>query len=220
MFFGKKNKEIKCSNCNSEINDKFNFCPYCGDSLRDEAQEERDLGILGRDDFPRAKEANNLMQNLGFTDKIFSSLMNQMMKSIDKEMKEATKQEPKRKANITQMPNGISISIGIPQQIKPRKEKTRIIKKDITEEQMKKLSSFPRTEAKMEIKRLSDKVTYELMTSGVQSPEDVFISKLENGYEIKAIGKNKVYTNSISIDLPLKGFYLSDKNILLEFIDK
>ena len=220
MFFSKKNKEIKCENCNSSLSDKFNFCPYCGDSLRDEIKERKEFGLLGRDDFPRAKEGNNIMQNLGFTDKVFSSLMNQMMKSIDKEMKNVAQEESKQGARIEQLPNGIKISIGIPQQKKPKKEKAQIIKKELTEEQMKKLSSFPRAEAKIEIKRLSDKVIYEISAPGIQSPEDVFISKLENGYEIKAIGKNKVYTNSLSIDLPIRGFSIIDKKLLVEFKDK
>lgn len=82
---------------------------------------------------------------------------------------------------------------------------------------MKKLSSLPRTTAKTKIKRLSDKVIYELAAPGIESPEDIFISKLENGYEIKAIGKKKIYTNSLSIDLPIRGFSLTDNKILVEF---
>ena len=219
MFFGKKNKDVKCNNCNSNLNDKFNFCPYCGNPTRDEKEERRELGLLGRDDFPREKEIQSNMQNFGITDKIISSLMNTMMKSLDKEFKSTQniKDINQENAKIEQIPNGIKISIGVPQQAKPRKERTQIIKKVITEEQMKKLSSLPRTTAKTKIKRLSDKVIYELATPGIESPNDIFISKLENGYEIKAIGKKKIYTNSLSIDLPLRGFSLTDNKILVEF---
>jgi hypothetical protein len=215
MLFGKKNKEVKCSNCNSSLNDKFNFCPYCGGSLRDERKEMKEFGMLGRDDFPRAKDIQPNLQNFGITDKLINSIMNSMMKSFDNIQN--VKDVNQENAKIEQLPNGIKISIGVPQQIKQRKEKTQIAKKEITEEQMKKLSSLPRTSAKSKIKRLSDKVVYELAVSGIESPNDIFVSKLENGYEIKAIGKKKIYTNSIPIDLPLRGFSLSDNKLLVEF---
>jgi len=214
MFFGKKNKDIKCNNCNSNLIDKFNFCPYCGDPTRNEKEEIRELGLLGRDDFPKTKGFPET-QNFGITDKILNSLMNQVMKSFNnmQNVKDINQENTK----IEQIPNGIKISIGVPQQARPRKERTQMIKKVITEEQMKKLSSLPRTSAKTKIKRLSDKVVYELAAPGIESPEDIFISKLESGYEIKAIGKKKIYTNSLSIDLPLRGFSLTDNKILVEF---
>jgi len=219
MFFGKKDKDVKCNNCNSNLNGKFNFCPYCGSPTRDEKKEAREMGLLGRDDFPRAKDIQSNMQNFGITDKILSSLMNTMMKSLDKEFRNSQNVNNinQENAKIEQIPNGIKISIGVPQQAKPRKERTQMIKKVITEEQMKKLSSLPRATAKTKIKRLSDKVIYELAAPGIESPEDIFISKLENGYEIKAIGKKKIYTNSLSIDLPIRGFSLTDNKILVEF---
>ena len=215
MFFGKKDKDVKCNNCNSSLNNKFNFCPYCGNPTRDERKETRELGFLGRDDFPRAKDIQSNMQNFGITDKILNSLMNQVMKSFGN--MQNIKDINQENAKIEQIPNGIKISLGIPQQAKPRKERTQLIKKEITEEQMKKLSALPRTAAKTKIKRLSDKVIYELAAPGIESPNDVFISKLENGYEIKAIGKKKIYTNSLSIDLPIRGFSLTDNKILVEF---
>lgn len=216
MFFRKKNKETKCNNCNSSLNDKFNFCPYCGDSLRDEKKENRELGLLGRDDFPRARELQARTQNFGITDKLISSLMNSMMKSLDKEFKN-TRHIPQENTKVESLQNGIKISVGLPQRPRPKKEKSQTTKKEITGKQMEKLSSLPRATAKTKIKRLSDKVIYEISAPGIESPNDVLISKLENGYEIKAIGKKKVYTNSIPIDLPLRGFSLLDKRILFEF---
>ena len=56
---------------------------------------------------------------------------------------------------------------------------------------------MPRAEAKTKLRRLSDKVVYEIAAQGIESPDDVLISKLESGYEIKAIGKKKIYVNTI-----------------------
>lgn len=64
---------------------------------------------------------------------------------------------------------------------------------------------------------MSDKVIYELAVPGVQSVQDIFISKLESGYEVKAIGKRKVYVNSLPVNLPLKKYSITDKQVIVEF---
>ncbi len=219
MLFGRKNKEIKCDNCTSNVNDKFNFCPYCGYSMIDEKKELKEFGLLGRDDYKKAKEAEPSLSQFGITNKLISSLMQTMMKSF--EQMNNSSEEEFEESSIEQLPNGIRIKIGLPHQhTRPKKENNKTAKKQITEEQLQKLSTFPRTKAKTKIKRLSDKVIYEISAPGIKSPNDVFISKLENGYEIKAIGKNKIYTNSISIDLPIRGFSFTDKDLFIEFKNK
>ena len=70
---------------------------------------------------------------------------------------------------------------------------------------------------KTNVRRLSDKVVYELKTTGIESVDDVFVSKLESGYEIKAIGNKKVYVNSLPVSLPMKGYSISDAGITVEF---
>jgi len=79
------------------------------------------------------------------------------------------------------------------------------------------MSDLPRTEAKTSIRRIGDRLIYELNTLGVNSPQDIFISKTESGYEIKALGSKKVYVNSIQIDLPLRGYALQKNKLLVEF---
>ena len=79
------------------------------------------------------------------------------------------------------------------------------------------MSTLPREKAKTNVKRLGDKIIYELATPGVSSPEDIFISKLETGYEIKAIGSKKIYVNSIPINLQLKNYSISKSKLSVEF---
>jgi len=83
---------------------------------------------------------------------------------------------------------------------------------------LKKMGSLPRAKAKTSVKRFGNKVVYELSTPGVISAEDVFISKLESGYEIKAIGDKKVYVNSVPINLPLKKYSIVNNKLLFEFL--
>jgi len=210
MFFSKKkDKQIKCEVCSSKLNDKYSYCPYCGSDLLDNEKELKNFGMLGRNDF-NTKEIMDDSPKFGFTDKLISSLMNSLMKNIDEQFREIEKTEVKT------LPNGIRIKIGVPQvreENPPRKKTSKLI----SQEQLEKMSSFPRTSAKANVRRLSDKVVYELNTPGLNSVQDVFVSRTESGYEIKAIGSNKVYVNNLSIDLPLKGFSVSDNKLLIEF---
>src|SRR3989344_3077431 len=72
-------------------------------------------------------------------------------------------------------------------------------------------------DSKAEIRRLSDKIIYELATPGVSNVEDIFVSKVESGYEVKAVGSKKVYFNSLQINLPLKKYFVKDNCLTLEF---
>lgn len=217
MFFGKKNKEIKCESCNSVIEEKFNFCPYCGRSTIDEQKELEEFGLLGRNNL---SGNNNLKENplagAGITDELINSLMNNLIKSFGNQFKNISENESNN-TSIENLPNGIKIKIGIPQDAKKPQKPRQSVRKQITSEQIEKMASLPRAAAKANVRRLSDKLVYELSTPGIESTEDVFISRLETGYEIKAIGKKKVYVNSLPINLPLKGFAIADNKLLVEF---
>src|SRR3990172_3572410 len=144
--------------------------------------------------------------------------MNSMIKALDKQMKEGAEPIFEGNADIEHSPNGIKIKIGIPQGKQNRQQKPKhSIKKQITEAQLEKMSNLPRAPAKTSVRRLSDKVVYELSAPGISSTDDVFVSKLENGYEIKAIGGKKVYVNSLPVNLQLKGLVISDNKLLVEF---
>ena len=215
MFFKKKKKDsrIECDNCNSKISEKYSFCPYCGDSMTDDLNDQEDYGLLGKKDMVDEELAQNAMLG-GFNvaDKLIGSLMQNLVKNLESQFKEMDKSE------IKSHPNGIRIKLGphpAMKQNQPQKQK--IVNRPITSKQIERIGSLPKVEAKTNIKRLSDKVLYEFSASGVSSPEDVLVSKLESGYEVKAIGKTKVYTGSCPVNLPLKGFSLSEKGIVMEF---
>ncbi len=212
MFFKKKSKksDMRCGHCSSKINYRYSFCPYCGNTLIDIEKEKKDFGMLGRNDIIDEKilDGSFEINNFGITDKIIGSLVNSLVKNLDKQFKELEKTE------IENLPNGIKIRIGAPKRPQQRIQQ---IKKTITNEQLKKISSLPRVQAKSNIRRLSDKIVCELDAPGVISPEDVFVSKLESGYEIKAIGNKKIYVNSIPINFPLKKFLLEKGKLFVEF---
>lgn len=210
MFFSNKEKKgPKCPQCKSKINDSFSFCPYCGENIIDPEEELREFGMLGKNDSAHKKIS---MNSFGISDQMISSIMSNLIKTLNQEFKETNSMR------VENLPNGIKIKIGntLPSQEGNRREKKEQ-NKGPTDEQLKKMAALPRSEAKTNIRRFSDKVIYEMSTPGLESPHDVFISKLESGYEIKAIGKKKIYVNSLPINLPIRGYAIQNGHLLVEF---
>lgn len=226
MFFNKKNKKQKCNFCNSRINKKFSFCPHCGTQLLDREKEVKDYGLLGKNDDLDDLEKKMVSSGGGITDKIVGSIVNNLFKSLNKQFEDIGKiskediQRMNSNTEVTPLPNGFKIKIGgnaIPKaKAKNKPKKNRKLIPDA--EQIERMSKLPRQPAKSSVKRLSNKVVYELKTPGVQSIKDVFVSELESGYEIKAISPKKVYTSTIPLSLPLRSISLAKNMLLIEFL--
>jgi hypothetical protein len=218
MLF-KKDKSTKCDNCNSRVEKKHNFCPYCGHNLMPE--NSRTYGFLGRTDSPQEK-TEMPSQGFGITDKMLNSMINSLMKNLEKQFNSLEKDpdflnpiEPNTK--IKRLPNGISIKMTPLNNPSTKKNKEDNFNKTLNENQIKKMSELPRKQAKSNVKRLNNKIIYELSTPGITSTEDIFISKLESGYEIKAIGSKNLYVNNLPLNLPLKRLSLLKNKLLVEF---
>src|SRR3989344_4664575 len=84
MIFSKKTRKEKCDNCNSNVDKNYSFCPYCGYNLLDPIREAKDYGLLGKND-----DINNLQPqlNFGIADKLIGSLVNSLVKTLDKQFK-------------------------------------------------------------------------------------------------------------------------------------
>jgi len=204
MLFKKKTNKLKCINCTEKIDKEFSFCPYCGIRTKDDIDELQEYGMIGRTDI---HQNPTQIDPLGG---ILNSLVSSLIKNIQVNVQQIDPLEMQNSPN-----GGIKIRIG---NNSPQKKKVQRVKtKEMSEEQLDKLSKFPRTTAKTNVKRLGDKVVYELSAPGIQSTEDVFVSKLESGYEVKAIGKNKIYVNSLPITLPIKSYSIDNKGLVVEF---
>ena len=128
--------------------------------------------------------------------------------------------------------NGISISIstsgnappeirvnhfGKPQNSAVRKvQPKKIPQMQLSPENRKKLLGLPKKEPLTNMKRLSDRILYEINIPGVDSLKDVSIAKLENSIEVKAIGNEFVYSKILPINLPIVNYDLSDGILVLE----
>ncbi len=203
-------KKNYCNKCEGKLKDSYNYCPYCGLDLRNPEKDMRDFGVIGKNNLEGTPLVGGGGTGFGITDKMISSVMNSLIKNLGKQFDNMDSQ------NVKSSPKGIQIRFGAPPKSAQQKKKE-IIEKEITSEQIKRMSKLPRSEAKTNVRRFSDKVVYDLKASGIEDVKDIFVSKLESGYEIKAIGKTKVYVNSIPVNLPLKKYSLSKSGMSVEF---
>lgn len=224
MMFKKK---INCKKCSNKIDKNFDFCPHCGNVIKDHNESE-DWGMLGKNDLV---SEDNLKMPFGF-----NLIFNSLVKNLDKQLKEFDKQLGKEIADKKQknpkQSKGISISITSSMGKAPKidiqtfgdmtntQQKIQKINKSknqhFSEESIKKLSILPRVEPSTNVRRLSNKIIYEIDVPGVKSNEDISIIQLENSIEIKAIGKDKAYFKLIPINFPIKKHKLEKGKLFIE----
>lgn len=211
MFFRKKSKkEAACPHCRSAISEKYSYCPHCGQYLIDGERELKEFGMLGRSDIADQELIQQAFAaQMSMADRLLGSLMKTLMRNLNAQISVET-------TEVRTTPNGVRIRTTSPHATQ-QKRKERVINRPLSDEQLARITSLPRAEAKTNVRRFSDKVVYEVAAPGVQSTDDVFFSKTESGYELKALAKNKVYTSNLPLNLPLRGFAIHDKGLIVEF---
>lgn len=207
-------KKKKCKKCGSKISESNSFCPSCGVKLN---ENDTDWGMLGKNDAPE-NELDMLSKTLfnslnsGFLNKMIGSAM----KMIEKEMKKVDNNPQFKKNNFQLYINGKRIN---PENIKLTQSPAKpegSIKKNLSKEKLKKFAILPKQEPLSNMKRFSDEVVYEIDIPGVESINDIIISKLESSIEIKALAKDKVYSKIIPVNLPIKKYNLQDDKLFLQ----
>lgn len=210
-------KKEKCPRCNEKISGKFSYCPSCGHALNTKGE---DYGLLGKNDMvdPMKQFENQMFGGLG--GKMFGKMLNSAMKMLEKEMQKNMNQQARPKTNFELYINGKRIN---PANIKvTKKEITPKVKKKtlhvptFTQDSVNKFKTLPKKEPITNVRRLANKVIYEIDIPGVESIKDISIMKLENSIELKAIAKKAAYTKTITVDLPLQRYKLEDEKLILE----
>ena len=228
MFWKKK-----CKNCGSKLERKYDFCPYCGLDSR-----KKD-GLLDEID-----ENKPMIENFGFgfNSSIFNKLVSKVANDLEKQFQNIDKMkfdEAKNKKNARVFPRGLSISISsngsepvinvrrlgddaedlgdISHKLQPKKQEMRKSIKHVrfTKEQEEKLRSLPKIEPSTLVRRLSNKVIYEIDLPGAKK-EDVMISKFKESIEIKAFTKDKIFIKIIPVGLPILRYYINNGKLSLE----
>ena len=213
-------KKKSCKNCGNKISDKYEFCPYCGKPFT----KGEDFGMLGKNDFIPSNKGIKFPMGMNM---IFNSLMknlNKQFSELNNEIRAESKPQ-KRPADKKRISISISSFGNNPPEIKVNsfgnnlKLKQQIKKiplQNLSQENLKKISTLPKQEPLTNIRRLANKVIYEIEMPEVSSIKDILIVKLENSIEIKAIAKEKVYVKQIPINLPITNYELSQGKLILE----
>ena len=106
-------------------------------------------------------------------------------------------------------------ALGLIQEDKKEKPREKV-SKTLTEEKRKTLLSLPEKEPKTSVRRLSNKILYEMEVPGVSSIDDISINQLENSIEVKALSSKKAYKKLIPMSLPIRHYFLTKGKLTLE----
>ena len=224
-------KKVKCS-CGKKIDASYAFCPHCGSNLKEKQDRDKQVESM-------VKEMEEALSMPFFLKLPFEKLVKQMTGEIEKQFSEFDKNlsnsedEKNPNPNITQ--SGISINISSSPEGEPviqvkqlgnnvplaglKEEKTKDIelpKRNISEREAKRIAKLPRHEPETKVRRLTDKIVYEIMLPGIKDEKEISISKLENSIEIKAFAKDRAYFKLIPLALPIKKYYLENGRLILE----
>ncbi|PIZ82834.1 hypothetical protein COX97_02795 [Candidatus Pacearchaeota archaeon CG_4_10_14_0_2_um_filter_05_32_18] len=222
----------KCGKCGKNVRKSYDFCPSCGNNLG--KLNIDDYGFLGKDDM----DDLDMKLPFGFN-MLFKPLLKELQKQmveLDKELKKESKDG--KKSNIGH--TNFSIHIKAPGQ-KPIKlttsdfpgmisqndsiNKSRnanaqtLVLPKISRDLIDKSKDFPRKEPETSVRRLADKIVYELSVPGVPSLSGINIRQLDSAFEVKAVAKKEVFNKSISINLPLVNYYFANDKLVLEFLN-
>jgi len=197
-----------CLNCSRKISRDFIFCPYCGINIKKE-EERRGYGFLGLNDELDSMDLNSLG---------FGGILNNLMKEVTRQMG--------GKLNENLFRKGLSINIGnlggkhfmkVKKFGKPINNEIEVKPKNfIDDKKIKRLNELPRKEATAEVRRLSNKIIYEINLPGIRSIKDIIINKLENSIEIRAIAGENSYFKTLPVNLPIVSYGLEKEKLVLE----
>jgi len=218
-MFNKK----RCKNCENKVSSSYEFCPNCGNDLKNNSKKE-DFGMLGKDD--NINEFEQFSKSLfgGIGGSMINKMLGNAMKMLEKEMQK----EIQRKPNVSNQPrtnfqlfvNGKKVNMNNAFQTNPQVQKEIQINEaqlnQFSEKNRKKFLGLPKKDPLTNVRRLADSVVYEISIPGTKSIEDTSIAKVGEGIEIKALAKNKAYFKSIPINFPIINYELSKGKLILE----
>jgi HSP20 family molecular chaperone IbpA len=237
-MFNKKS----CPNCNKKVSKDYSFCPNCGMNFNSPKKNSKkeDWGMLGKSDISNEQPMPDIFE--GFGGKMMNKMLTNAIRMMEKEMQKSMEMQKKTsiqnqknpgiKPNFELYINGKRVN---PENIKItqhplensmqntpqrtiQKESSKKTPKNIafSQENKNTFSKLEKKEPKTSIRRLSNRIIYEIEVPGVESIEHVSIHQLENSIEIKAIGKKTGYEKIIPIGFPISSYELSDGKLILE----
>lgn len=223
---------IKCPKCTNKIKKGFNYCPHCGFILDGNLKKKvnsKDYGLIGLDDSIADIQLGN--GNSGSLGDLLGAMMSEFSKQMS-DIESLEREENAKKTGKRNQVKGFSISIeasgngpvkirsfgDVPRNVKSNNVDVKAIElPKIETKLLSKLKDLSRKEAESIVRRLSDKIIYEINLPGVDSTKKVSINVLGNFVEVKAVSEQEVLFKNINIKNPLKNYKLKDEKLILEF---
>jgi len=198
--------KITCPACDEKVKKTFDFCPHCGIMLQEKASRE-DMGLLGSQD-AGSEIVDELKLPFGM-----NKIINSLVKQLERQMNEVNLQGPNG------LPKGFRIQVSTknPNQ-QPQVQSPQIAVKNpsVTAEEAQRRTTLERIEADSIVKRLGDAIVYEIMTPGVVSKNDVVITKLASGIEVKAYSKGSCYVKFIPLTVDVTRYSVKGDKVFVE----
>ena len=198
-----------CPTCDRKSGKKFEYCPYCGNSFRGFSRNEG-FGLLGQEDSGNLQEEIKLPFGM-------EKMINSLAKQLEKQMGAMNFDEVSKSNNN---PKGfkIHVSMGKPGEGQVVQEMRQSVPTDggVSKKENEKRNSLPRIDAESSMKRLADRIVYEIITPGVKAKKDIVVAELATGLEIKAYSKDKCYVKFIPLKVEVIGYYLKNEKLFLE----
>ena len=199
----------KCPSCEKKIESKFSFCPHCGTSFSTKVKNN-DFGMLGATD-DLGKIAGELKLPFGM-----EKMMGSLIKQLEKQMGSMNFE------GADGMPKGIKIKIARnPQmnqmgQMMRQKPRVQDSIPKISEKENRRRMTLPKINVDSKVKRLSNTIIYEIETPGVKKKEDVVLTELATGLEIKAYSNDKCYVKFIPLKVEVIQYYVNQEKVFVD----
>jgi len=197
----------KCPSCAKKIEKKFNYCPYCGASFK-AGNDKSNFGMLGRDDSnERIQEELKLPFGMN---KIVNSLVKQLEGQLGNMDLGNGQGIPKGvKIQIARGPNMGQIVRQVPER---KKENIPVVSTEENERRMR----LPKVEGISKVKRLANTIIYEIEAPGIRKRDDVVLTELATGLEIKAYSRDKCYVKFIPLKVEVVEYYVEKEKVVVE----
>jgi hypothetical protein len=197
----------KCFDCGRKVEKGFSFCPYCGVSFK-AGRDRVNFGMLGRDDSGEEVRQEAKLP-LGM-EKIMSSLVRQLEKQMGNMNFD----------NVQGVPKGIKIRVSrgpgqVRQVVREGPKKAKVVE-EVSEEEVERRMGLPKVEGVSKVRRLADRIVYEIEAPGVRSKRDVVVTELATGLEIKAYSENKCYVKFIPLKVEMIGYSVGNDRVIVE----
>ena len=198
----------KCPSCAKKIEKKFNYCPYCGVSFK-AGNDEQNFGMLGRND-----QNGQVQPNLGLPLGL-NGIMNTLVKQLENQLGNMDMGEGQG------MPKNIKIRVarapGMNQVVQKAPGKKVISDAPaVSEKENDRRMSLPKVDGESKVKRLGDTIIYEITTPGIKNKNDVVLTELATGLEIKAYSKDKCYVKFIPLTVEVIEYYVEAEKVFVE----